>query len=54
MSNWSEYEQEELKRQAEWLRNERAKAKAPVKPQEKPQFFGKRLGKLKVLFGSKE
>ena len=54
MDAWEEYEQEELKRQAEWLRNERAKAKAPVKAKEKPQFFGKRLGRIKALFGSKE
>ncbi len=50
---WARHEQAELKRQAEWLRNERAKARGeiPVKPKEKPKFFGKRLGKLKALFG---
>ncbi len=47
MGTWEEHEQEELARQAEWLRLERAKGRGelPVKPKEKPPL----LGRLKIL-----
>ncbi len=46
---WARYEQAELKRQAEWLRNERAKARGeiPVKPKKKPTL----VDAVKALFG---
>ncbi len=54
---WARHEQAELKRQAEWLRNERAKGHKAggvqsdlPKPAEKQPL----LGRLKKLFGSKE
>ena len=51
MGTWSEYEQEELARQAEWLRREREPALVePVKPSGKPPI----LSRFKKLFGSKE
>lgn len=68
MGNWSEYEQEELARQAEWLKKERAKgykagwksmieaaleANAAGPDPVKPKEKPPLLGRLKALFGPK-